>query len=180
MGDDPAALAQIKAFKPGGMTRFFGPDVAHDHALLTAMQTIAAVPLLVSAELEGSRVSIAGGTSVLNPLALAAIDDLDVTRATCRIMAEAALAIGVNWSFTPVLDINAAWRSAIVATRGFGRDPAVIKRHALAMIEVFQAHRLAATAKHWPGEGCDDRDQHLVTTINPQSMAEGEAHFGTL
>lgn len=180
MGDEMGNLAQIKAFKPGGMTRFFSPDSRHDHALLTAMQASAAVPLLVSADLEGSRMSIAGGTSVLNPLALAAIDDLDVTRATCRIMAEEALAMGVNWSFTPVLDINAAWRSAIVATRGFGRDLAVIKRHALAMIEVFQAHGLAATAKHWPGEGFDDRDQHLVTTINPLSMAEWEAHFGTL
>jgi beta-N-acetylhexosaminidase len=53
-------------------------------------------------------------------------------------------------------------------------------RHALAQIEVFQAHGLAATAKHWPGEGFDDRDQHLVTTVNPLSMEEWEANFGTL
>lgn len=180
MGDDPAALAQLKTFRPGGFTRFFGPDIAHEHALLTAMQASAEIPLLISADLEGSRMSIAGGTPVLNPLALAAIDDLEVTRDTCRIMAEEALALGVNWSFTPVLDINAAWRSAIVATRGFGRDVETIKRHALAQIAVFQAHGLAATAKHWPGEGFDDRDQHLVTTVNPLSMEDWEANFGNL
>ena len=123
---------------------------------------------------------MAGGTPVPNPLALAAIDDIAVTRKISRIMAEQAIALGVNRSFTPVLDINAAWRSAIVATRGFGRDVETIRRHARAQIEVFQAHGLANTAKHWPGEGFDDRDQHLVTRVNPLSMPDWEAQFGTL
>jgi beta-N-acetylhexosaminidase len=39
---------------------------------------------------------------------------------------------------------------------------------------------VAATVKHWPGEGYDDRDQHLVTTINPLSLDEWEATFGVL
>ncbi len=39
---------------------------------------------------------------------------------------------------------------------------------------------MAATAKHWPGEGYDDRDQHLLTTINPLEMAAWEASFGRL
>ena len=50
-------------------------------------------------------------------------------------LAEEARAIGVNWSFTPVLDINAAFRSAIVATRSFGSDLATIARHGLIHIE---------------------------------------------
>ena len=122
---------------------------------------------------------MSGGTPVLNPLGLASIDDVQTTRDIIRIMAEEALARGVNRSFTPVLDIAAAFRSAIVATRGFGRDVDMIKRHALAQIAVFQAHGLAATAKHWPGEGFDDRDQHLVTTVNPLGMDAWEASFGT-
>src|SRR5690606_4024428 len=43
-----------------------------------------------------------------------------------------------------------------------------------------QANGVAATVKHWPGEGYDDRDQHLVTTVNPLSMAEWEQSFGRL
>ena len=39
---------------------------------------------------------------------------------------------------------------------------------------------VASAIKHWPGEGFDDRDQHLVTTINPLSMEEWEASFGRL
>ena len=43
-----------------------------------------------------------------------------------------------------------------------------------------QSEGLACTAKHWPGEGQDDRDQHLVTTTNPQTMAEWDATYGHL
>jgi beta-N-acetylhexosaminidase len=39
---------------------------------------------------------------------------------------------------------------------------------------------VAATVKHWPGEGHDDRDQHLLTTINPLSLEEWHASHGAL
>ncbi|RYH02519.1 glycoside hydrolase family 3 protein [Salipiger sp. IMCC34102] len=171
---------RIGALQPGGITRFFSEDGAAEAGLLDDLQERSAVPLLVSADLEGSRMSLAFGTGVPNPLALAAGDDPDTTRKISRIMADEATAIGVNWSFTPVLDINAAFRSPIVATRGYGSDPATIRRHALAQLEVFQANGIAACVKHWPGEGYDDRDQHLVTTINPLDMEAWEASFGVL
>ncbi|MBU1307394.1 MAG: glycoside hydrolase family 3 protein, partial [Alphaproteobacteria bacterium] len=135
---------------------------------------------LVSADLEGSRMSLALGTSVPNPLGLAAVDDLEATTAISTLMAREASAIGLNWSFTPVIDLNVAWRSAIVGTRSYGSDIDKVERHALAQIAAFQANGVAATAKHWPGEGYDDRDQHLVTTVNPLSMADWEASFGRL
>ena len=180
VGDDPQEIARAQAFRPGGVTRMRGVDAARERAIVEGFNASASVPLLVSADLEGSRMSLAGGAEWPNPLALAAIDDIGVTREVSRMMAEEARAAGINWSFTPVVDINAAWRSPIVATRGFGSDPGVIARHALAQIEMFQSHGIAATAKHWPGEGYDDRDQHLVTTINPLSMDEWEKAFGRL
>jgi beta-N-acetylhexosaminidase len=136
--------------------------------------------MLVSADLEGSRMSLPFGTSVPNPLGLAAVDDVEATSAISTIMAEEARAVGLNWSFTPVIDINAAWRSAIVGTRSYGSDIDKIERHALAQIAAFQANGVAATVKHWPGEGYDDRDQHLVTTVNPLTIAEWEEQFGRL
>ncbi len=179
-GNDPAQLAQLVQLQPGGITKFFGPNGAAELQFLETFRQGAIVPALISADLEGSRMSLPFGTQVPNPLTLAAIDDIDATREISRIMAEETVALGVNWSFTPVLDINSAFRSAIVATRGFGSDIAAIQRHALTQVEVFQHHGIAATVKHWPGEGYDDRDQHLVTTINPLSMQEWEATFGAL
>jgi beta-N-acetylhexosaminidase len=67
-----------------------------------------------------------------------------------------------------------------VGTRSYGSDVEKIKRHALAQIAAFQQKGVAATVKHWPGEGYDDRDQHLVTTVNPLTLDEWEKTFGAL
>jgi beta-N-acetylhexosaminidase len=170
----------IRRLQPGGVMRFFSPDGEAETRLLDRLQDEADVPLLVSADLEGSRMSLAFGTTVPNPLALAAVDDVALTGRISTIMAEEARAVGVNWSYTPVLDINACFRSSIVATRGYGSDVERIARHALAQAGRFQAAGVAACVKHWPGEGFDDRDQHLVTTINPLSLEDWEASFGRL
>ena len=180
MGKDPAELARLARLHPAGITRFYTEDAGYEADFIDQVRAQSPIPLLISADLEGSQMSLAFGAQVPNPLALAAIDDVAASREIARIMADEARIIGINWSFTPVLDINAAFRSPIVATRGFGSDPAIIARHALAQIEVFQANGIAATVKHWPGEGHDDRDQHLVTTINPLTMQEWEASHGAL
>jgi beta-N-acetylhexosaminidase len=179
-GSEPDELERLERLRPGGITRYFGPDGEAERERMAAAQSAASVPLLVSADLEGSRMSLPFGTQLPNPLALAAIDDLQVTAEISRIIAEEAGAIGVNWSFTPVIDINQAFRSPIVGTRSFGADVETIRRHAVLHIETLQRYRIAATAKHWPGEGYDDRDQHLLTTINPLPMAEWHATFGKL
>ena len=179
-GTPEETAESVRSFKPGGITRIYSPDLAAEINLARDLNALGAVPLLVSADLEGSRMSLPFGTSVPNPLGLAAVDDVEATTAISTIMAREANAVGLNWSFTPVIDLNIAWRSAIVGTRSYGSDIDKVERHALAQISAFQANGVAATVKHWPGEGYDDRDQHLVTTVNPLSMPQWEASFGRL
>lgn len=179
-GTGPEVVERMTALAPAGLTKFFGPDAQAELDTLDALRGAAAIPYLVSADLEGSRMSPSFGTEVPNPLALAAVDDVQASGTIARIMATEARAAGVNWSFTPVIDINALFRSPIVATRGLGSDPARISAHALAHIAGLQANGVAATVKHWPGEGHDDRDQHLVTTINPLSIDDWNATHGAL
>ena len=164
----------------GGITRIFSSDFAAEQSAIADLQAQSKVPLLISSDLEGSIMSLPFGTEVPNPLALAAIDNVESTKLISDIMAMEARAVGINWSFTPVLDINETFRSSIVATRGYGNNLDRIERHAMVQLQRFQAAGLAATVKHWPGEGYDDRDQHLVTTINPQNMAEWRDTFGRL
>jgi beta-N-acetylhexosaminidase len=179
-GTGPEVVDRITALAPAGITKFFGPDAEAELDTLDALRASAQVPYLISADLEGSRMSLPFGTEVPNPLSLAAVDDVTASKNIARIMAIEARAAGINWSFTPVIDINALFRSPIVATRGLGSDPERIRAHALAHIHGLQAHGVAATVKHWPGEGHDDRDQHLVTTINPLSVEEWHASHGAL
>lgn len=180
LGDDPSATERVAAFKPGGVTRIPGPDLDAEVALIARLRSQATIPLLFAGDTEGSRGSLPFGTDVPNPLGMAAIDDDASQAAVCGIIARDAKAIGINVSFTPVVDICANPRSAIVPTRSFGSDQDRIARLARIQVEVLQSHGIAATAKHWPGEGFDGRDQHLLTTINPLSVDDWTATFGRL
>jgi beta-N-acetylhexosaminidase len=78
-GTDEDELERLARFQPGGVTRIQGPDATAERAVLDRLNAAAPIPLLVSADLEGSRMSLAGGTEFPNPLALAAVDDESLT-----------------------------------------------------------------------------------------------------
>lgn len=173
-------LTLLKQLQPGGITRVYGGDGDSELTWMRELIDHCEVPPLVSGDLEGSRMSLAFGTNVLNPLGLAAVDDVESTYDNSAILAREGRMAGISWSFTPVVDINIAFRSAIVGTRSFGSDLDKIERNAMAQLKAFQQNGVAATVKHWPGEGYDDRDQHLVTTTNPLDMETWEATYGRL
>ncbi|CAN7689663.1 glycoside hydrolase family 3 protein [Rhizobium sp. LjRoot258] len=180
IGADEEEFKRVGALRPGGITRFFTPDLDFERRVISNLVANSKVPPIISADLEGSRHSFPFGTPVLGQLGLAAVDDIEATERSSEILAREGRAMGVRWSFTPVIDINAAFRSPIVGTRSYGSDVDRIERHAVAHVRGLQRNGVAATAKHWPGEGYDDRDQHLVTTTNPLSLEEWKETFGRL
>jgi len=180
IGTDEEDFKRIGSLRPGGVTRFFTADLEFERRVISDLVAKSKVPPIISADLEGSRQSFAFGTPVLGQLGLASVDDVQATERSSEILAREGRAMGVRWSFTPVIDINAAFRSPIVGTRSYGSDVNKIERHAVAHVHGLQRNGVAATAKHWPGEGYDDRDQHLVTTTNPLSMDEWKETFGRL
>ncbi|TAY34816.1 glycoside hydrolase family 3 protein [Rhizobium leguminosarum] len=180
IGTDEEDFKRTASLRPGGVTRFFTADLEFERRVISDLVAKSKVPPIISADLEGSRHSFAFGTPVLGQLGLAAVDDVQATEKSSEILAREGRAMGVRWSFTPVIDINAAFRSPIVGTRSYGSDVNKIERHAVAHVHGLQRNGVAATAKHWPGEGYDDRDQHLVTTTNPLSMDEWKETFGRL
>ncbi|MGO7530408.1 glycoside hydrolase family 3 protein [Rhizobium leguminosarum] len=180
IGTDEEDFKRIASLRPGGVTRFFTADLEFERRVISDLVAKSKVPPIISADLEGSRHSFAFGTPVLGQLGLAAVDDVQATEKSSEILAREGRAMGVRWSFTPVIDINNAFRSPIVGTRSYGSDVNKIERHAVAHVHGLQRNGVAATAKHWPGEGYDDRDQHLVTTTNPLSMDEWKETFGRL
>ena len=76
MGRDPGELDRLARLKPAGITRNFTTDADFEAGFITALQRQSKVPMFVSADLEGSRMSPPFGTEVPNPLALAAVDDV--------------------------------------------------------------------------------------------------------
>lgn len=177
-GDDLQAAQDAARLGLGAYTRFVGADMPTAWHATRALLEAAEVPPLISGDLEGGAIAMPFGTRLPNQLGLAACADPQINEDAVAVMAREAKAMGYNWSFTPVVDINAAFRSAIVATRSYGSDRDAVLRLARSHVATYQRHGIAATAKHWPGEGFDDRDQHLVTTINPLGRERWEREFG--
>ena len=175
-----AALQTVLQHQPGSIAIHHPGTPEQAQARLARLNAALAAPLLVAADLEGSFSAPPGTTVMPNPLGMAAAGSVEDTAAAISLIAGQAAEYGINWSFTPQIDINHAFKSAITATRGFGSNLQTIRAHGLAAMTALQGAGTAACAKHWPGEGYDDRDQHLVTTINPLSLAEWKASFGLL
>ncbi len=178
--DSVAENADLLAHEPGGLHRFPTHDLnAAWSATRDAMER-SAVPLILSGDIEGGSISYPFTTAIPNQMGIAACDDLDLSVALATIVGRESRALGYNWSFTPVVDISRAFRNAVVGTRSYGSNPAQILDHARAYVRALQGQGVAACAKHWPGDGIDDRDQHLVTSVNDMNLAEWEATFGRI
>lgn len=177
---DPEAVARAAALGLGAYQRFPGSDLTQAWDNSRRLITDAAIPPLISGDIEGGDVSFGFATPLPNQLGLAACNDLALSEQVMTVIARESRMLGFNWSFTPVVDINHAFRSTVVGTRSYGSNPETVAAQAQVAMRVLQAHGIAATAKHWPGEGFDDRDQHLLTTVNPLAMDQWHALFGRI
>lgn len=152
--------------QPGGcMYRVVPTDraVEASRALYQRCKT----PPLIAANLEkGGNGIVSEGTLVGSPMEIAATDDEGMAAKMAHACAVEAAAVGANWAFAPIIDIDSNFRNPITNTRTFGSDPERVRRMGRAYVEEVQRMGLAASIKHFPGDGQDERDQHLVTSIN--------------
>ena len=149
-------------------------------ASMDICQRASKIPLLVAGDLEhGAGAAVKGMTQFPSLMALGASNDEQLAYDFGRYTALEGRSSGFNWTFSPVVDIVSNWLNPIVSNRSLGSDPRLVKRMAKAIIRGLQDNRMAACAKHFPGDGVDFRDQHLVTSINSLSEAQWwEQHGG--
>ena len=125
------------------------------------------IPPLISANLEkGGNGIVTEGTLVGAPLSVAATDNVENAVRLGTLCAREGKAVGANWAFAPIIDIDYNYRNPITNTRTFGSEPERVAAFGEAYTRACQAEGVAVSIKHFPGDGRDDRDQHLVTTIN--------------
>jgi beta-N-acetylhexosaminidase len=171
---------ELIATRPGGYMPIDSDNLDQTCNLHRRFLTECSVPPFLCQDLEGGGNHRGPTTSMPNQLAFAAVSDMQACSEALNVMAKEASALGYNWSFTPCIDINHAMHSAIVGTRSYGSSVDMISKHARLHVDILRRHGIATAAKHWPGEGYDVRDQHLVTTTNPLSVEEWTRTFGKL
>jgi beta-N-acetylhexosaminidase len=140
-------------------------------ALTNRLQKDSKYPLIFAADFErGLSMRLEGATAFPAAMAFGATDDKNLARQFGRISAQESRAIGVEWNWFPIADVNSNPANPIIDTRSFGEDPAQVSEMVAAYIEGARSQGLLTTAKHFPGHGDTDTDSHLTLARVPATM----------
>jgi beta-N-acetylhexosaminidase len=143
------------------------------------LQENSKIPLLIAANTEaGGNGACTDGTEVGLEVKIGATNDSKWAYEMGRVSGVEAAAIGCNWSFAPIVDINYNWRNPIISSRSFSSNPDLVLEMSLAYMKGIQESGIAPAAKHWPGDGVDERDQHLSFSVNSLSTEQWDQTFG--
>ena len=143
------------------------------------LQENSKIPLLIAANTEmGGNGACTDGTYIGNEVKIAATNDKRYAYEMGRVSGVEAAAIGCNWSFAPIVDINRNWRNPIISTRTWSADVEQTLELSLEYMKGIMESGIAPAAKHFPGDGIDERDQHLSFAPNSLSVEEWDATFG--
>lgn len=150
-------------------------------ATVSTLQRYTKIPLLIAANLEaGGQGITSDGTKIGSNLAIAATDETELAYRLGEVCVLEGKSVGANYAFAPVVDVDYNFRNPITNTRTFGSDPERVKRMGTAYMQAVQERGMAVSIKHFPGDGVDERDQHLVTSVNTMSPEEWDESFGDI
>ena len=161
-GLDPKFLADVREGKIGSLIGKRG--VSNYNAIQRAAMEGVGVPLLIGHDMIHSAV-----TCYPIPLALSCAWDESLWQRIAAAIAPETLALGCNWTFTPMLDVAFDARWGRIAEGG-GSDPLVTGLMGAAMVRGFQGEdmsdglHIAACAKHYVcyGAATGGRDYNAV------------------
>ena len=116
------------------------------------------------------------GSSYPGGAVLGVLDEPATTAAVAASIAAELAAVGVNWNYAPVADVNVP-ANPVIGSRAFGSDPALVARHVAAYVRGTQSRHVAACAKHFPGHGATEQDSHLELPTVTGDVEDGLEPF---
>ena len=148
-------------------------------ALTAQIHALRTPALLISVDHEGGRVQrFRDGFTAIPPMRTlgdmwqrdAAAAGLEARRVG-GVIARELRAQGVDFSFTPVLDVDFG-TSAVIGDRAFSDDPDVVAELAVALCRGLREGGCAAVGKHFPGHGFVAADSHLEVPIDDRPLSD--------
>jgi beta-N-acetylhexosaminidase len=147
--------------------------------LIAQIKALKSPALLICVDHEGGRVQrFKQGFTVLPPMhKLGELYDqnsdvaLACANACGYIIGKELGEVGVDFSFTPVLDLDYG-QSSVIGDRSFHADPEIVTRLAGALIDGLAQAGMQAIGKHFPGHGFVVKDSHLELPQDPRDLSE--------
>lgn len=158
-------------------------DPVQLRALTATLHALRDPPLLVSVDHEGGRVQrFRDGFTAIPPMrTLGTTWDRDVAAATAEAraigltIARELRAQGVDFSFTPVLDLDFG-TSGVIGDRAFSGNPNAVAHLGVALCAGLRAGGCSGVGKHFPGHGHVAADSHHEVPVDDRTLAELAAH----
>jgi beta-N-acetylhexosaminidase len=91
------------------------------------------------------------------------------------LMAVELRAVGIDFSFAPVLDVDHGV-SEVIGDRAFHQEPGVVTELARSYIKGMHEAGMAATGKHFPGHGGVEADSHTAIPVDEREYNDIYAH----
>jgi beta-N-acetylhexosaminidase len=172
--EQESILKRMRASHLGG---FFHFTLKHTElaSIVEKAQADADVPLFVCSDYEaGTGAYLREGTLFPRPMARGYKGTPETEYEIGKTIGMEAKAAGVNYTLSPVVDVNTNPMCPDVNIRAYGDDAEVVSRLSSAYIRGVQEQGVIATAKHFPGNGSTHMDQHISPAIIDMSRAEIE------
>ena len=149
--------------------------------LTASIRAVRTPQLLISVDHEGGRVQrFRDGFTKIPPMReLGKVWDAHPKRArhlaelTGWVLASELRAHGVDFSFTPVLDVDYG-SSGVIGDRAFHSDPQAIAELAHGLMTGMKKAGMATVGKHFPGHGFVRADSHLEIPVDERDFADIE------
>ena len=171
-------VERIQKYGMGGF-RYNNMSPADLYKQNKVIQETSKIPALIAANIEaGGDGGVGGGTHFGYHVTIGATQDKENAYKLGYYGCKEAAAIGCNWTFAPIVDINKNWRNCVVSSRCFSSEAEQVLDMSKEYLRGAKDAGLASCMKHFPGDGLDERDQHIVTTNNDMSVEEWEENFG--
>ncbi|MBI2286796.1 MAG: beta-N-acetylhexosaminidase [Nitrosomonadales bacterium] len=149
--------------------------------LTAAIHALRAPPLLIAVDHEGGRVQRFrdGFTKIPAMRELGKIWDAHPQRArhlaqqVGYVLASELRACGVDFSFTPVLDVDYG-QSSVIGDRAFHSEPQAIAELAHSLLLGLRQGGMHTVGKHFPGHGYVQADSHLDIPVDERAFVDIE------
>jgi len=137
--------------------------------LINAIRAARNGDILIAVDQEGGRVQRFQQGFTRLPPASSYAQSPELAEPAGWLMAAELLAVGVDFSFAPVLDIDCGV-SEIIGNRSFSTDPALATRLSSLFRKGMNEAGMAATGKHFPGHGAVALDSHLTLPVDEREL----------
>lgn len=140
----------------------FGGEAGGVRALTEELHRRAPHALLIASDLErGAGQQFRGATPLPPAAAIGWLGDEAVAERAGELTAREARALGVNWIYAPVADVDLEPENPIIGVRAFGTDANAVAAQVAAWVRGCSRGGALSCAKHFPGHGRTVGDSHI-------------------